>query len=254
MKLVSLNIAAGKWYDPLMKFIDIHSEDTDIFCLQEVFDTPDGRKTLETGHRGNIYRELVEALPEYTAFHSPSEKNRDFQGQTDYEIYWGPAIFFKDGTKVFERGDIFVHQTFNTHTIDFANTQTNLQYLVIEKDKQLYTIANFHGLWNGKGKSDTNERLSQSKRIKSFMDKVQGKKILTGDFNLMPDTVSLAFAGDGLVNLIKNHGITDTRGVNYSKKLRFADYTFVSSDVKVESFEVSNVAVSDHLPMILKFI
>ena len=253
MKLVSLNIAAGKWYDPLMKFIDKHAFSTDIFCLQEVFDTPDGRKTLETGHRGNIYRELVEALPGHTGFHSPSEKNRDFQGQTNYETYWGPAMFFRDGMKILERGDVFVHQTFNTHTIDFANTQTNLQYLVIENNKQLYTIANFHGLWNGKGKTDTPERLDQSRKIKAFMDKSEGRKILVGDFNLMPDTESLAVARGGLVNLIKTYNITDTRGVNYPKELRFADYTFVSPDVNVESFEVPDVAVSDHLPMILRF-
>ena len=35
--------------------------------------------------------------------------------------------------------------------------------------------------------------------------------------------------------------------------LEFADYTFVTSGIKVESFEVPDVPISDHLPMILKF-
>ena len=40
MKLITLNIWGGKVFEPLMEFFRKHAEDTDIFCLQEVFNNP----------------------------------------------------------------------------------------------------------------------------------------------------------------------------------------------------------------------
>ncbi len=40
MKIITLNIWGGKVFEPLMNFFKEHAEDTDIFCLQEVFNNP----------------------------------------------------------------------------------------------------------------------------------------------------------------------------------------------------------------------
>ncbi len=53
------------------------------------------------------------------------------------------------------------------------------------------TVVNFHGLWNGKGKTDTPDRIAQSQNILRFLEGVDGEIILCGDFNLLPDTESL---------------------------------------------------------------
>src|SRR3989344_1806502 len=116
-----------------------------------------------------------------------------------------------------------------------------------------YIISHFHGLWNGQGKTDTPDRLEQSRKAKALLDGVDGKKVICGDFNLLPDTESLAILEGGLVNLIKTHGITTTRSSFYQRSDRFADYTLVSPDVEVKRFEVPRVEVSDHLPMILEY-
>lgn len=42
MKLICLNAWGGKIYQPLMDFIRKHTQDTDIFCFQEVFKTTTG--------------------------------------------------------------------------------------------------------------------------------------------------------------------------------------------------------------------
>ena len=41
MKLLTLNTWGGKVHEPLLKFIEQRAEDTDIFCLQEVFSATD---------------------------------------------------------------------------------------------------------------------------------------------------------------------------------------------------------------------
>ena len=42
-------------------------------------------------------------------------------------------------------------------------------------------------------------------------------------------------------------------GYRFYGEQKFADYVFVSKDVKVKNFEVPNIEISDHLPLILDF-
>lgn len=70
----------------------------------------------------------------------------------------------------------------------------------------------------------------------------------------MPETKSLKMLEDlGMRNLIRESGVTSTRSSHYKKPLRFADYTLVSPDIKVNDFKVLPDEVSDHLAMYLDF-
>ena len=113
---------------------------------------------------------------------------------------------------------------------------------------------NVHGLWNGRGKTDTEDRLSQSSKIKEFMSTVAARKILCGDFNLKPDTQSLKMLSEDMQNLIEMHQVTSTRTSFYPKAERFADYIFTSKDVSVNHFEVLKDEVSDHAPLLVEFV
>ncbi len=118
---------------------------------------------------------------------------------------------------------------------------------------QLFMSATIHGLWNGKGKTDTEDRILQSQRIKKFMSTIHNPIILCGDFNLHPETDSLKMLDENMANLIKTHNITSTRSQYYPKEEKFADYILVSSDIKVKEFKVMQEPVSDHLPLWLEF-
>ena len=85
------------------------------------------------------------------------------------------------------------------------------------------------------------------------MDKQDGKKILVGDFNLNINTKSLTILEKKMINLIKKYNIQTTRNKHFPGSEKFADYTFVSPDIKIRSFQVPHTEVSDHLPMILQF-
>jgi endonuclease/exonuclease/phosphatase family metal-dependent hydrolase len=101
------------------------------------------------------------------------------------------------------------------------------------------------------------DRLAQSRRIKEFLDQQSGAKILCGDFNLAQETKSMRVLDDGMRNLINEYGIASTRSSvhyrNYATETHFADYVLVSSGVMIHNFQVPNVHISDHLPMILEF-
>lgn len=110
-----------------------------------------------------------------------------------------------------------------------------------------------HGLWNGKGKTDTAERILQSQEIKSFMDSVDGEKVLCGDFNLLPGTESVKILEDGMKNLIKEYDVGSTRTSLYTKPEKHADYIFTSPDLNVVDFKVLPNEVSDHSALYLEF-
>lgn len=116
-----------------------------------------------------------------------------------------------------------------------------------------YTILNFHGMWTGKGKEDTNKRIEQSEKIRKIFNEAKGAKILCGDFNLKPDTKSIDILSDGNRNLIREYNITSTRSVLYTKPTKFADYIIISSEIEVKNFKVLQDQISDHLPLFLEF-
>lgn len=251
MKVVSLNTWSGKLFGPLLKYVSEQGGGTDIFCFQEIFDTPTrGRKTEK--YRFDIFSELAESLPSHKGYFAPVQDNFDFDGNVDFPLSQGIAMFVKDSIKIAEIDDVYIFGARNSYKGP-GTMPRNLQYAVINQDGTNYMISHFHGLWNLNRKSDSEERLEQSKRIKEILDKLPGKKILCGDFNLSPDTKSLGILEKGLVNLIKENGIFSTRSSLYTKQNKFADYMLVSPEVVVEKFNVPNIEISDHLPMELSF-
>lgn len=130
----------------------------------------------------------------------------------------------------------------------------------IKKGNSNLHIANVHGKTHPGHKLDTPTRIKQSKAIIDFLENKKGLKIVGGDFNLLPNTRSVKlFEQNGYSDLIKKFGIKDTRGkinheIHKNKTIQyFADYCFVSPDVKVKSFTVPDIEISDHLPLILEF-
>ena len=249
MKLISLNTWGGRaGKEKLLEFFSRH-KGVDIFCLQEIwsggeheiqgFDWAEGAVT-------QILTNIAEILTDHKVFFYPH-----------YKDFFGLSIFVRNGLKIIEEGDIFVYKDRGDVLADSnkpANSPRNLQYLTIETPHGVRTILNFHGLWNGGGKTDAPERLIQSDNITKFIKELSNPHVLVGDFNLLPDTQSLKKLEDfGLRNLIKEHGITSTRSSYYTKPARFADYTLVSKDIKVNEFKVLPDEVSDHLAMYLDF-
>lgn len=226
----------------LLDFVK-QQKDTDIFCFQEVYHQAENKMSAEDKASPNIFMELQQILPEHAAFFRPA-----------LEDWYGLGIFAKKSATVLEEGEMLIYA--NPDYQKYAsNHSRNLQWVKCKAGKKTYSIINVHGLWTGTGagKTDTPERILQSQNIKNFVSTLNDPKVLCGDFNLRPDTQSVQILEENMVNLIKKYDIKSTRTSFYEKSEKFADYTFVSPDIKVNQFRILPDEVSDHAAMYLDF-
>jgi exonuclease III len=258
MKLICLNTWGGKLYNPLINFIKKHSKDTDFFCFQEVFKTSSNVKLREE-RRINLYYELSKVLINHKGHFVPVLYNYILFSSykvihTSFNLSHGLSIFVKKDLIIDSAGDFFVYGDGNSFNPKNLNTiPRKLQYITFTNGVKKFTICNLHGIWLKEDKGDSSSRLEQSKKIQQFLDKQKGEKILCGDFNLNINTKSIKILEEDMKNLIKEYKIPTTRNKYFPGDEKFADYVFVSPGVKVTSFMVPDIEVSDHLPLILKF-
>ena len=254
MRIITLNTWGGRaGKEGLLNFFKEHSATTDVFCLQEIWSAPyehlEGKSAggMEIDNsKAMVYglQEISAVLPEFKTFFRPHHGD-----------HYGLLMLVKDDFEVLEEGEEFVYKERGyVHEVDVGNHARNIQYVKINYNNKPLTVINFHGLWNGQGKNDSDDRLLQSQNIKNFIAKTAGDTVLCGDFNLLPTTQSLKIIEDaGLRNLIAEYGITSTRTSHYTKPEKYADYIFVSPNLNVTEFKVLPDEVSDHSPLLLDF-
>lgn len=220
MNITFLNMWGGEREEELLAFVKQQSLHTNVFCFQEF---SDAMPTLSG-----------ETLIDYTKIEF--RKHRMSQ-----------AIFVRKNIPIVASGPLLQDDHF----------MGSGGYVQIQHgDTDLY-ICNVHG-WPYPGdKKDDAHRLKQSGEIIDFFRKKRGLKIIGGDFNLLPETESVKmFTENGYRNLIEEFNIQTTRNHlawdKYPLKQYFADYVFVSPEMKVKNFLVPALEISDHLPLILE--
>lgn len=260
MKLISLNTWGGKFFDPLLQFIKQNASDVDIFCFQEIYKTLSNTKQY-SGIRANLLEEIETILPNFQAFYFPTLTGFDDEAKSvDFDLTYGVAIWIKRPIIVNAHTDYFIYKTGSEQPLkdDFSNLATPLQYISFNIEGKTFAIFNFHGTPFPADKLDSKRRLTEARSVKKIIDRQKGAKILVGDFNLLPETQSIQIIEEDMRNLIKEFSIQRTRSKLspfYGKTdfQRFADYTFVSDNVEVKSFQIPRIEISDHLPMVLEF-
>lgn len=237
MRIIFLNIWHGQAWDKLQEFIAEQSKQTDIFCFMEIDPT--------------LQAKLESVLTEFMPVYEKGIKTNYFGGITE-----GRSTFVGKKFAIKERESKSVYR--NT-----KNDAGGLQYLELSLGNKRLFVGNVHGKARPGHKMDTPARIKQSEKTIDFFKDKKGLKIIGGDFNLLPDTKSVEiFEKSGYRNLIKDFKVKTTRNklswdqfgqkADFEKQY-FADYVFVSPEVKVKSFEVPEIEVSDHLPLILDF-
>ncbi len=252
MKIITLNTWGGRaGEEKLLNFFDNH-KNVDIFCLQEIWSAPyeEYNGSAAGGIPINHDQIMVEGMQkisnlliEHTGFFRPHFLDN-----------YGLMMFVRKDYNVISEGEIFVYkEKGHIPEGDIGNHARNIQFVTVQIDHKLITIINFHGLWNGKGKTDTEDRIKQSQNIIAFIQSIEGEVVLCGDFNLLPDTESIRiFENTGLINLIKTNEIKSTRTSYYSKQEKYADYIFTSPNLLVKDFKVLPDEVSDHSPLYIE--
>ncbi len=254
VRIISLNIWGGRRRTDLLDFIERKSKDIDIFCFQEVLNKKvskaiereklkySGGKYHETPY---IYKDLCRVLK---GFDNRTSKSTNTGGEK-------LGIFVRKGLAIKRLLEVAT-DPYKVKVYDRKFVvRSMIQVATIEKDGKEFNIINIHGLWQGGGKKDTPERIKQSALLIKLINKVDRKKlVLCGDFNLEPNTKSIGMLDGILRDLIKENNIKTTRNKLYTHILKgkFADYTFVSKDIKVKRFKVLKDMVSDHMPMYIE--
>ncbi|MBI2035426.1 MAG: endonuclease/exonuclease/phosphatase family protein [Candidatus Liptonbacteria bacterium] len=258
MKLICLNAWGGRVFGPLLDFIKTSAATTDIFCFQEIF-TSSGLHKLSNGMRSNLYGEIETALPDFKGAFSAQCDRYDYVSSVNFDLSSGQATFVKNTAEIKKSGEIFTYKNKNEVAKDDKDGDNvfpeNMQFVEISYKGSSYIICNVHGIptWP---KVDNPERIRQSEIILDFLKKSSPtKKILCGDFNLSPETLSVGMIEKVLVNVTKNYGIKYTRSpLLLGEGDTVSDYIFVSQNVVVSNLKTLNIEVSDHLPLVLEFI
>ncbi len=242
MKLIQLNIWGGRLGPKLSDFIE--AQDPDIVCLQEAIDLPGGRGALFVA-----VEELQAAMQAKYRYMSPVFTFNYMHRKADF------------GNCIISKFPIAVKKTIPTgreYVADFDWTEhtqniRNLQHVRVElPGGSKLELLNHHGHHSHEHKHGDQETLRQCQIIADEIAACDGKIILTGDFNLLPDSLSLAQINSLLDNLTIQAKLPTTRTA-LTSKTEVCDYIFASDSVKVISFEASDELVSDHKALILNF-
>jgi endonuclease/exonuclease/phosphatase family metal-dependent hydrolase len=256
MQLLSFNIWGGTQGQVLLDYIKDQAKNTDIFCFQEVFSATEPSPKTSSQAQMYLFEEFSKLLPEFNGIFSERSSGFDFNGPVSFPVKYGLAIFIRKNINIISSDATVINCSISEQ--DDAERITLAQVINLESAGKNFAVINYHGPAQPGTKLDTQERIDCSQKLKNiWMGFPTDAKILCGDFNLMPETESIKILEGCGKNLIKEFKIENTRNEvswkRFNNKQCFADYAFVSSSVKVNSFEVPYNEFSDHLPMVLSF-
>lgn len=250
LKFISLNLfEGGLLFDSAINFLRL--ENPDIIALQEVNNGSD--PDLPTHLRS--MQVLTGALPEYQHFFAPEILLRYPEGKIDI----GNAIFSK--YPIENEQTIFLNVSYGEYDTvpvggDFSKHPKNMQCCELDIDNETLTVCNLHGIWGLSG-VDNEDRLKMSDLI---VKQIKGKEklILAGDFNLKPNTQTIANIEKHLTNVFKDR-LETTFNLTRKDLEKFPGYAtavvdmiFTSPDLVVAKSTCPDLDVSDHLPLIIE--
>lgn len=249
MKLISLATWGCRVTEPIFEYIQKNSESTDIFCFQEILKGGVGK--IERGEVKSGYEDISRMLPDHTGYFLEYQ-DCSYYGESSQtlDFKYGIACFVRKNLRQSFVAGIGLYDP-KKKWGDYSGRFAVGSALAVSVED--YVIISVHGLWQGSVKGDTEAKIEQSKKILDLAQSINGKKIICGDFNLLPDTKSIQVLSEKYKNLIGEYKITETRSSLYTKELRYSDYVFTDESVKIKDFSVPKIDISDHLPLVLDF-
>lgn len=264
MKLISLNVAVFEKNNPQLRDF-FKRYPSDFVCLQEVTKKV-GDDAIEDYLSKDPIDDSTKEL-EYSFFGPLWIKKgfsmNNFHGKEKFEFSYGGNIEFgnyvKSKYEVTKGQNIFVQGQF-TYATDWSYwpeedyRAVQVVDILIAKNYKL-RLLNYHGIWT-QHKQGNDLTLDACKKIEKLASEVDYPVIISGDFNLFPDTPSIKVFEKRFINLPNKYNVKTTRPASNElsgKERNVVDYIFVSKNIRVNKFEVIESDVSDHLPLLLDF-
>ncbi len=255
LKVIDLNLWQGRLLEQAVDFLKL--ENPDIILLQEVFD----------GHTAdndalNSLSILKAKLGEYKfqafapAFFVVVDGVEIPQGQaifSKFPIQNVRAIFYDVPYGPMELNVADLKEEVHVNKSDGSTIPRNLQHALIQADDKTLHVFNTQGVWGYNG-LDSPRRIAMGQVI---ADNVAGKSnvILSGDFNMDPNTQAMAQVEKYLTSVFKYNLPTTfnmKRKTNPGYAEAAVDMFFVSPEIKVLNQACKQVDVSDHLPLVVE--
>ena len=185
LKVISLNLwNGGRIFEPVTKFLK--KERADLMFLQEAYNG----NSLKIDQRFQTVKILSKLFPDYDYYFSPAFLDlRVKEGPINH----GELILskFPLSHKSEHYFDVPYGSYDHDSTIDFKNFPTLIQSAMIKPNKEFIKVLNIHGPVNNDGTLDTPRRLKMRNVILEEI-KDQTQIIMSGDFNVRPQTKTIA--------------------------------------------------------------
>ena len=242
MKLITANIWGGRMIYRLPAFFD--QESADIICMQEVNDL--------AGRTGGVFEtlDMLQQKGGFTDKFMASDLSYHYMNRV---AEYGNAIL--SNLPLGNREVVFVQGAYQP---DYDETDEdhprNFQHATVTVDGKNVHLVNFHGAFIQASKDGNEDTMRHVQTIADYAARFSDEPtIITGDFNLAPDSESMQILSRRFRNLPVEYGITST----YSPVLHvynvICDYIFVNEHVQVRSLHAADEIVSDHKPLVMEF-
>jgi endonuclease/exonuclease/phosphatase family metal-dependent hydrolase len=234
MKILQLNIWGGKLGKQIIELL--LREKPDVVCFQEALQFPGDENLFVT-----TLEQITAATSFPHSFFSPSFSFKLMKRNAE----WGNAIIsrtpFLEKQAQFTRGEF----TNDFDILDGDYNMRNLQHVLVEVDGKRIHILNHHGHHIMQHKNGDGETMRQCRIIADYVKELEGSVVLTGDFNLSPQSESLQQINNVLVNQCLVNKVKTTRTL-LTHKTEVCDFIFTSQDIQVQNFAVFEDIASDH--------
>lgn len=260
MRLLSFNISIK--IDNSEKVAEyIIEQNPDIVALQEVVRPLDVHVFPQYRSLEILLEKLSGMYPYYffgplwvsKAIAKGSEVTRDFGGYVEQGnlILSKFPIIAADNKHFYKNYELALDWT-NFKSEDHARA---LQEVVIDSPQGRLRIFNIHGTWS----ADKLDNDRTKNEVDFVLREVGGNTedtLVCGDFNLLPHTDSIQKLSKSLHNTVEAFGIKTTRPDfkdNLESGNTIVDYIFTGTNIAVSALHVPQVAISDHLPLVMDF-
>lgn len=243
----------------------LKSYPSDIVCLNEVIKPVDNTAFEKYNSYSAVRNSLTNLTYDFFAPKLVMDRfyAKNFHGKKLFEHKFGGFVEY--GNQIYSKykvlsGEVFWVQGNFEYYSNWDNfpedDSRNVQVVDLEIEKNIkLRVINYHGIWS-KNKRGNNETLKACRIINKLGSEVDGPAIISGDFNLFPDTESMQVFSENYISLVDKYNINTTRletNELSDKKRNIVDYILITKDIKVNDFKVIKSKMTDHLPLWMDF-
>lgn len=243
LKLMDLNIQKGRLLDEVIKFIK--ENDFDVIHLQEVTSG-----ILSYDQKTDCFEKILQSIP-YQGF-----SDHHWSAKSYPNSFLSNASFFKKNILIRRKEIVWLknfQETIDPFHVRWEEVSRAALSITVDFNGQIVNFINTHLAWSPRS-NDEPHKLAQGKILVNYLQNLKNPFILSGDFNVDPQTKLVSYFNKIGKNLTIKNQVTNTLNPHlhvarevFPKGIA-VDYIFISKDLTAQNFKViDHPDLSDHL-------